>query len=444
MKIAVIGTGYVGLVTGACFAEMGNHVICVDVDEAKVKRLQSGEIPIYEPGLDAVVQANAVNGRLSFTSQIAAAVKEAVAVFIAVGTPQGEDGSADLQYVLAAAEQIGHCLERYTVVVNKSTVPVGTADKVNAALAAVLQTRGVSVEYDVISNPEFLKEGSAVKDFMSPDRVIVGTDSERARELMRELYRTFMRTNDRLMFMGVRDAELTKYAANAMLATKISFINEIANSAEKVGADIEQVRLGIGADQRIGYHFIYPGCGYGGSCFPKDVKALVRIAEENNLEPVLLNAVEERNARQKEVLFEKISSFFEGDLKGRTIAVWGLAFKPGTDDMREASSLVLIRKLLAAGVNVRAHDPVAVSSAKRELGAVAGIERLVFSDGEYEAVQGADALVLVTEWKQYRQPDFERIKMALRTPLIIDGRNQYQPDHVRRMGIIYTGIGRSW
>lgn len=442
MKIAVIGTGYVGLVTGACFAEMGNHVTCVDVDEAKVRRLQSGEIPIYEPGLEAVVVANAADGRLAFTSRISEAVRDAAAVFIAVGTPQGEDGSADLKYVLAAADQIGQCLDRYTVVVNKSTVPVGTADKVRAAITAALEKRGAAVEFDVISNPEFLKEGSAVKDFMSPDRVIVGTDSERAREVMRELYRTFMRTNDRLMFMGVRDAELTKYAANAMLATKISFINEIANIAERVGADIEQVRLGIGADQRIGYHFIYPGCGYGGSCFPKDVKALVRIAEENSLEPVLLNAVEERNSRQKEVLFEKLSSFFDGDLKGRTIAIWGLAFKPGTDDMREASSLVLIRKLLAAGASVRAHDPVAIDAARRELGAVDSAEVIFFTEDQYEALEGADALVLVTEWKQYRQPDLEKIKETLNAPIILDGRNQYDPERLRRAGFFYNGIGR--
>ena len=443
MKIAVIGTGYVGLVTGACFAEMGNHVTCVDVDVAKVARLQAGAIPIYEPGLEAVVVANIAADRLSFTGRIAEAVMDAAVVFIAVGTPQGEDGAADLQYVLAAAEQIAACLDRYTVVVNKSTVPVGTADKVHAAIAAVLAKRGVAVEYDVISNPEFLKEGSAVKDFMSPDRVIVGTDSERARELMRELYHTFMRTNDRLMFMGVRDAELTKYAANAMLATKISFINEIANIAEKVGADIEQVRLGIGADQRIGYHFIYPGCGYGGSCFPKDVKALVKIAEEGNLESVLLNAVEERNARQKNVLFEKLSRFFEDDLKNRTIAIWGLAFKPGTDDVREASSLVLIRKLLEAGASVRAHDPVAIASARSELGNLPGIERVVYVESEYEALTGADALVLVTEWKQYRQPDFGVIKERLNAPIILDGRNQYSPERLRRAGFIYSGIGRA-
>lgn len=442
MKIAVIGTGYVGLVTGACFAEMGNHVTCVDVDAAKVARLQAGEISIYEPGLEAVVVANVTDGRLSFTSQIAEAVKDAVSVFIAVGTPQGEDGSADLQYVLAAAEQIGACLERYTVVVNKSTVPVGTADKVQAVIATGLEKRGVAVEFDVISNPEFLKEGSAVKDFMSPDRVIVGTDSERAREVMRELYRTFMRTNDRLMFMGVRDAELTKYAANAMLATKISFINEIANIAERVGADIEQIRLGIGADRRIGHHFIYPGCGYGGSCFPKDVKALVRIAEENKFEPVFLNAVEERNTRQKEVLFEKLDAFFEGDLKSKTIAIWGLAFKPGTDDVREASSLVLIRKLLAVGANIRVHDPVAINAVKRELASVNGVDRVTFVDDEYEALKNADALVLVTEWKQYRQPDFEIIKSKMNSPFIVDGRNQYEPEKLRHMGFHYSGIGR--
>jgi UDPglucose 6-dehydrogenase len=442
MKIAVIGTGYVGLVTGACFAEMGNRVVCVDIDAAKVARMSTGEIPIYEPGLEAVVTANVADGRLGFTTDLATAIEGAVAVFIAVGTPQGEDGSADLQYVLAAAAQIGECLSTYTVIVNKSTVPVGTADKVRDVISASLARRGVDVAFDVVSNPEFLKEGSAVKDFMSPDRIIVGTDSEPARELMRELYRTFMRTNDRLMFMGVRDAELTKYAANAMLATKISFINEVANIAERVGADIENVRLGIGADQRIGHHFIYPGCGYGGSCFPKDVKALTRIAEDNGLEPVLLNAVEQRNHRQKQVLFEKLSRFFDGELAGREIAIWGLAFKPGTDDLREASSLVLIRLLMEAGATVRAHDPVAMAAAERELAEWRDAGRLRFVADQYDALDGADALVLVTEWKQYRQPDFDRVKQLLRTPVILDGRNQYSAQRLRGSGLLYSGIGR--
>lgn len=442
MRVAVVGTGYVGLVTGVCFAEMGNHVTCIDLNEAKVERLRSGDIPIYEPGLDALVHSNQRQGRIAFTSDVAEAVRDAVVVFIAVGTPQGEDGSADLRYVLAAAEQLGECMERYTVIVNKSTVPVGTADRVRDAVDAALKRRKIAVEFDVVSNPEFLKEGSAVQDFMSPDRVIVGSDSERARVLMRELYSTFMRTHDRLMFMGVRDAELTKYAANAMLATKISFINEIAAIAERVGADVEQVRLGIGADQRIGYHFIYPGCGYGGSCFPKDVKALAHIAQDAGLEPLLLNAVEKRNARQKQVLFDKLSNIFSDDLSDRCIALWGLAFKPGTDDMREAPSLELIRALLDAGAEVRLHDPVAMTVAKTEVAGFSGVERVRFFDDAYEALQGADALVLVTEWKQYRQPDFERIRQGLCNPLILDGRNQYNPERLRAMGFRYIGIGR--
>ncbi len=443
MRIVVVGTGYVGLVTGACFAEMGNHVACVDVDAAKVAQLQAGESTIYEPGLDDLLASNCAAGRLTFGTDLSKAIADAELVFIAVGTPQGEDGAADLSHVLGAARDIGRCLNHPVVVVIKSTVPPGTGDRVRAEIDAALKARGTAVAYEIASNPEFLKEGSAIKDFMSPDRIIVGTDSERAQKLMRDLYRTFMRTHDRLMFMGVRDAELTKYAANAMLATKISFINEMACIAERVGADVEQVRLGIGADERIGHHFIYPGCGFGGSCFPKDVRALARMAQEHAFEPLLLNAVQARNARQKEVLFTKLSDSFGGDLKGRRIAVWGLAFKPGTDDVREASSLVLIRALLAAGAQVAAHDPVAMDSARIALGlGSTPDDRISFVGNEYDAVAGADALVLVTEWKQYRQPDFQRIRTLLRTPLILDGRNQYEPERMAELGFRYMAIGR--
>ncbi|MGH8492643.1 MAG: UDP-glucose dehydrogenase family protein [Moraxellaceae bacterium] len=439
MNIVVVGTGYVGLVTGACFAEMGNSVTCVDVDAGKVTKLKQGIIPIYEPGLEDIVIGNHKAGRLKFTTSLPEAMQDSDLFFIAVGTPPGEDGSADLKYVLAVAREIGQNLKRPGVIVDKSTVPVGTADKVRAAVQAELDARGAAIEFDVVSNPEFLKEGAAVDDFMRPDRIVIGAESERAVSAMTELYAPFNRNHQRMVFMGVRDAEMTKYAANAMLATKISFMNEIANLCERLGVDVENVRQGIGSDQRIGFHFIYPGCGYGGSCFPKDVKALVRIAEENNLEPVLLNAVEERNARQKEVLFEKLNALFEGDLKGKTIAIWGLAFKPGTDDMREASSLVLIRKLLAAGARVRLHDPVAMDATRKVL---AGVEGVQFFDDEYDALKGADALVLVTEWKQYRQPIFERIKQLLKTPVVVDGRNQYEPEKLRQMGFVYSGIGR--
>lgn len=444
MKIAVIGTGYVGLVTGTCFAEMGNSVTCIDIDARKIAKLYQGQIPIYEPGLEPLVQANVKAGLLHFTTDLGEGIKDAKVIFIAVGTPQGEDGSADLQYVLAAARSVGENLQNYCCIVDKSTVPVGTAELVEKTIGEALSARGVNIEYDVASNPEFLKEGAAVQDFLKPDRIIVGTQSERARNVMRELYQPFMRNHEKLMFMGVREAELTKYVANAMLATKISFINEMSTIAERVGADIEQVRLGIGADQRIGYHFIYPGCGYGGSCFPKDVKALIKVAEEHDVDPLLLNAVEQRNSKQKEVLFEKLHRFFDGDLKGRTIALWGLAFKPGTDDVREASSLTLIRQLLDAGATIQAHDPVAVDATKIALGSVCvNNPGLCFIEDQYQALEGADALVLVTEWKQYRQPDFELIKKRLKTPLIVDGRNQYQPQALRNAGFVYSGIGRT-
>lgn len=442
MKIAIIGTGYVGLVTGTCFAEMGVSVICADNDAAKIDSLRRGVIPIYEPGLEALIKSNVLGERLHFSTDIAAAIAAVDIVFIAVGTPPGEHGAADLQYVIAVARDIGRYLQHYTVVVNKSTVPVGTADKVTTIIREELARRGVITEFDVVSNPEFLKEGSAISDFMSPDRVVIGTNSDRARDLMHDLYRPFMRTHDRVMFMGIRDAELTKYAANAMLATKISFINEIANIAERVGADIANVRLGLGADHRIGYHFIYPGCGYGGSCFPKDVKALARVAQEHGIDPLVLNAVEARNVRQKQLLFAKLSLIFDSDLAGKVIAVWGLAFKPGTDDVREAPALHLVRALLDAGAVVIAHDPVATHAFKTEVGLpYLQTGRLRFCEDQFTALDGADALVLVTEWKQYRQPDFEAMKLRLKAPVMIDGRNQYDGKRLRNQGWIYSGIG---
>lgn len=443
MQIAVIGTGYVGLVTGACFTEMGNHVTCVDVDANKVERLDRGEIPIYEPGLESIVKSAQVNGLIEFTTDLPRALKRAEYIFIAVGTPPGEDGSADLQYVLAAAAEIGRRLDHYAVVINKSTVPVGTADQVEAAVARELASRAVDVEFDVVSNPEFLKEGAAVEDFMRPDRVIVGTTSERAREKMANLYAPYLRSSDRLMFMGVRDAEMTKYAANAMLATRISFMNEVANLCDRLGVDVENVRRGIGSDRRIGYAFIYPGAGYGGSCFPKDVKALIHMSREQDYEPVLLDAVEARNTRQKELLFEKIRSYFAGELKGRRFGVWGLAFKPGTDDMREASSIVLIKALITAGAQVAAYDPVALEAAEREFPTEWFEQGLLsFHRYQYDVLREADAMVLVTEWKRFRQPDFEAMKDLMCAPLIFDGRNQYDPDNLAERGFCYIGIGR--
>jgi UDPglucose 6-dehydrogenase len=443
MQIAVIGTGYVGLVTGACFTEMGNHVTCVDVDEQKLARLRNGEVPIYEPGLEPIVESAIANRLLSFTSDMAEALARAQYVFIAVGTPPGEDGSADLQYVLTAARSIGSHLQDYAVIVDKSTVPVGTAERVREAVAGELARRGADIPFDVVSNPEFLKEGAAVEDFMRPDRIIVGSDSERARERMAELYAPYLRSSDRLIFMGTRDAEMTKYAANAMLATRISFMNEVANLCERMGVDVENVRKGIGSDKRIGYAFIYPGCGYGGSCFPKDVKALVQMARGHDFQPQLLEAVEERNQRQKHVLFDKLASHFGGSLLGRHIGVWGLAFKPGTDDMREAPSLVLIRALIEAGATVTAYDPVALESAAREFPAE-WLEqgRLTLTQYQYDAPKGADALVLVTEWKRFRQPDFDAMRELMRSPVIVDGRNQYEPEILAAQGFVHYGIGR--
>lgn len=444
MKLTVIGTGYVGLVTGACFAEMGNTVTCVDVDVRKIENLHKGILPIYEPGLEPVVINNYKQGRLRFAVSLDdPAALEANVFFIAVGTPPGEDGSADLQYVLAAARDIGRRIREYSVVVDKSTVPVGTADKVRAAVRDELKKRALDIAFDVVSNPEFLKEGAAVEDFMKPDRVVIGTDSDKARAAMHDLYAPFMRNRERMFFMGVKEAEMTKYAANAMLATKISFMNEISNLCDRLGVDVESVRHGIGSDSRIGYSFIYPGAGYGGSCFPKDVKALIRMAQERNFNPLVLNAVEARNEVQKHVLFEKIVKRFGADLRNRVFGLWGLAFKPGTDDMREAPSAVLLEELIGAGARVKAYDPVAMPVAQRELPAdwFRG-GKLELAPQQYDALSGVDALVLVTEWKPFRHPDFDRIKKLLKTPVIFDGRNQYDPASVRASGFEYFGIGR--
>jgi UDPglucose 6-dehydrogenase len=439
MKLTIFGTGYVGLVTGACLAEMGNHVVCVDIDEGKVDRLNRGEIPIFEPGLEPIVRRNHANGQLEFTTDASSAIAHAQIIFIAVGTPPDEDGSADLQYVLGVAKSIGRHLDRYAVIVNKSTVPVGTADRVRKAVAAELSTRGAEIDFDVVSNPEFLKEGDAVEDCLRPDRIVLGSSSDRAIELLRKLYAPFNRNHDRTVVMDVRSAELTKYAANAMLATKISFMNEIANIAERVGADVELVRQGIGADPRIGYHFIYPGAGYGGSCFPKDVQALERTARSVGYDARLLGAVEAVNHDQKTKLFEFILRHFGGSVSGRTVALWGLAFKPNTDDMREASSRRLMEVLWEAGANVRAYDPEAREEAHRVYGQR---NDLVLCENAYQALEGADVLAIVTEWKAFRSPDFARIRAALKEPAIFDGRNLYEPETVEEAGLAYYGIGR--
>ena len=443
MRITVVGTGYVGLVTGACFAEMGHHVTCVDVDEDKIAALRQGIIPIYEPGLETIVKDNLRQQRLEFTLSLADAMAESRIYFIAVGTPPGEDGSADLQHVLNVATQIGANLSDYAIIVNKSTVPVGTADKVQAAIQAQLDSRGIQQRFDVVSNPEFLKEGNAVEDFMRPDRIIVGAASAEAEQVMRQLYAPFNRNHDRTIFMGVRDAEMTKYAANAMLATKISFINEIAALCDCLDVDVEAVRRGIGSDSRIGFSFIYPGCGYGGSCFPKDVKALAHMAQCCNFEPQLLNAIEERNRRQKQVLFNKVVQRFGTNLNGLIFAVWGLAFKPGTDDMREAPSIPLINNLLAAGATVHAYDPVAMDAA-RDVFASTWQEqaRLTFAAHQYQALEESDAMLLVTEWKPFRAPDYQAMQNLMRQKIIFDGRNQYQPQQVKEAGFEYFGIGR--
>ena len=439
MKISVIGTGYVGLVSGACLAEVGNDVLCLDLDARKIKILNDGGIPIFEPGLQEMVQRNRKAGRIRFTTDIAEAVAFGTVQFIAVGTPPSEDGSADLQHVVAAARNIGRHMNEYRVVVDKSTVPVGTADKVRAAIAEELKQRGVQVDFSVVSNPEFLKEGAAVEDFMRPDRIVVGSDEERATTVMRNLYAPFQRNHERVIVMDVRSAELTKYAANAMLATRISFMNEIANLAERLGADIECVRRGIGSDPRIGYHFLYPGAGYGGSCFPKDVQALMRTAGETGMSLLILDAVEAANALQKQVLAQKIVKRFGADLKGLNFALWGLAFKPNTDDMREAPSRVLVADLLARGASVTAYDPVAMPEAKH---IYKDESRVRFAESPLAALEGADALAIVTEWKEFRSPDFGRLKQLLRTPAVFDGRNLYDPAEVRRNGLEYYPIGR--
>jgi UDPglucose 6-dehydrogenase len=431
MRIAVIGSGYVGLVAGTCFADSGNEVSCVDIDQAKVDLLRAGKLPIYEPGLEELVQQNVREQRLSFTTELATAVAEAEVVFIAVGTPEGESGEADLQYVLAAARDIGRALTKYTVVVDKSTVPVGTADQVREVIAA--QTRH---DFDVVSNPEFLKEGAALDDFLKPDRVVIGTSSPRARALLERLYAPFVRTEHPILFMDTRSAELTKYAANAMLATRISFMNEVARVCEQVGADVDLVRKGMGADRRIGYPFLFPGVGYGGSCFPKDVRALRATAREHGVEFALLAAVEETNAHMKSLLLTRAKAHF-GDLAGRTFAVWGLAFKPKTDDLREASSLVLIEGLLAAGARVCVYDPVAMDPARKIFG-----ERVQYAARPYQALEGADALFVVTEWNEFRHPDLARMKKLLKSPVLFDGRNLYAPLHLREAGFTHISIGR--
>ncbi|PLX99364.1 MAG: UDP-glucose 6-dehydrogenase [Desulfuromonas sp.] len=439
MKITIFGSGYVGLVTGACLADAGNDVLCVDVDTAKIEMLNRGDVPIYEPGLSDMIGENMKAGRITFTTDIDAAVEHGLFQFIAVGTPPDEDGSADLQYVKAVAKSIGERLTDYRIIVDKSTVPVGTADTVDAVIRQELDARSLSVDFDVVSNPEFLKEGDAIGDFMKPDRIIVGTDNPRTAELLKTLYAPFNRNHDRMLVMDVRSAELTKYASNAMLATKISFMNELANIAERVGADIEMVRQGIGSDSRIGYSFIYPGAGYGGSCFPKDVQALGRTAAQNNYDAHLLKAVEQVNAEQKELLFKKIKAHFKGDLNGKVIALWGLSFKPNTDDMREAPSRVLMEQLWQAGATVRAYDPEAMEETARIYG---DRPELSLVESDYAALQGADALAVLTEWKNFRSPDLARMKESMRQPNIFDGRNIYDPAYMAQEGFTYYGIGR--
>ncbi len=438
MNIAIVGTGYVGLVSGACFADTGAIVTCVDVNEDKIRALQQGEIPIYEPGLDELVLKNARAGRLKFTTDLASVLNDQEIVFSAVGTPPDEDGSADLNYVLQVARTIGENLNKYIVVVTKSTVPVGTAKKVRSAIQAELDRRGVAVDFDVASNPEFLKEGNAIKDFMSPDRVVVGVESERAKKLLTKLYKPFLINNFRVIFMDIPSAEMTKYAANSMLATRISFMNDIANLCELVGADVNMVRAGIGADTRIGRKFLYAGCGYGGSCFPKDVKALIKTADDNGYSMEVLKAVERVNERQKTVLFDKLSKANPSEsLAGKTIAIWGLAFKPETDDMRESTALVMIRKLLDAGCRVRAYDPVAMNECRRILG-----DAILYCKDMYDAVLDADALLLLTEWKEFRLPSWQVVKKSMRRPLVIDGRNIFDSDELHELGFEYFGIGK--
>ncbi len=439
MKITVIGSGYVGLVSGACLADLGNDVLCLDVDPRKIAVLQQGGVPIYEPGLDDVIKRNVAAGRLRFTTDIAESVAHGLVQMIAVGTPSGEDGSADLQYVLAAARNIATHMTEYKVIVDKSTVPVGTADKVRAAVRAELDKRGVKADFHVVSNPEFLKEGAAIEDFNRPDRIVIGADDERAIKVMHDMYAPFQRNHDRLLVMDIKSAELTKYAANAMLATRISFMNELANLAEKVGVDIEHVRKGIGSDQRIGYHFLYAGCGYGGSCFPKDIRALQRTGAEYGLPMKVLQAVEDVNHAQKSVLLKKLVARFGENLKGKNFALWGLAFKPGTDDMREATSRVVMEGLWARGATVTAHDPVAMHETRHIYGDRADLR---YAETPLDALQGADALIIATEWKVFKSPDFDAIKARLKFPVIFDGRNLFEPGDIRALGIEYHGIGR--
>jgi len=439
MKITVIGSGYVGLVSGACLAELGNDVVCLDVDPRKIAILNSGGVPIYEPGLEDVIKSNVAAGRLRFTTDVAESVAHGLVQMIAVGTPSGEDGSADLQYVIAAARAIGSAMTEYKVIVDKSTVPVGTADKVKLAVQEELSKRKVKTGFSVVSNPEFLKEGAAIDDFNRPDRIVIGAEDEQAIKVMREMYAPFQRNHDRLIVMDIRSAELTKYAANAMLATRISFMNELANLAERVGADIEHVRKGIGSDQRIGYHFLYAGCGYGGSCFPKDIRALQRTGEEFGLPLKVLEAVERANDTQKSVLINKITRRFGNDLKGKHFALWGLAFKPGTDDMREATSRVVMEGLWKRGATITAYDPVAMKETRHIYG---DRKDLSYAENPKDALQGADALVIVTEWKAFKSPDFSLIKARLKQPVIFDGRNLFEPASVAAQGIEYHGIGR--
>jgi UDPglucose 6-dehydrogenase len=439
LRITIVGSGYVGLVSGACFADLGNDVLCLDVDAAKVKLLNGGGVPIYEPGLEALIRRNFEAGRLRFTTDVAESVAHGLLQFIAVGTPPDQDGSADLRYVLAAARSIGRHLDEYRVVVNKSTVPVGTAERVRAVIEEELNSRGGKVPFSVVSNPEFLKEGAAVEDFMRPERIVIGSSDERALHLMRQLYSPINRNHDRMLVMDTRSAELTKYAANAMLATRISFMNELANLAEKLGANIENVRLGIGSDPRIGYHFLYAGCGYGGSCFPKDIQALQHTAGEYGTQLTIVDSVEKANRTQKQRLLEKVRTRFGEHLDGRKFAVWGLAFKPNTDDMREAPSRIVINGLLTRGAKITAYDPVAMPEARRLYAAERGV---AFAGSPLAALDGADALVIVTEWKEFRSPDFEDIKRRLRQPVVFDGRNLYDPSTVREAGIEYFSMGR--
>ncbi|MDX2444133.1 MAG: UDP-glucose/GDP-mannose dehydrogenase family protein [Bacteroidales bacterium] len=438
MKISVVGTGYVGLVTGTCFAETGITVACVDIDEKKISNLKKGIIPIYEPGLEPMLLDNKEKGRLSFTTSIKDSLEDTEVVFIAVGTPPDEDGSADLKHVIAVAREIGRHMKEYLLIATKSTVPVGTAEKVKAAISDELKKRNSDIDFDIASNPEFLKEGDAIKDFLHPDRIVIGVESAKAEKVMKRLYKPFLLNNHPILFMSIRSSEMTKYVANAILATKISFMNDIANLCERVGADVNMVRRGIGSDTRIGNKFIYPGAGYGGSCFPKDVKALIKTAADNDYPLEVLLAVENVNDRQKSVLFEKVKKYYNGDLKGKVIALWGLSFKPKTDDMREAPSLTIIEKFLDSGAKVRAYDPVAMDEAKRTLG-----DKIEYADDQYGALVDADALLLVTEWSEFRMPNFKVVKKLLNKPVIFDGRNIYDPEEMQELKIDYFGIGRS-